>query len=124
MDKRKYEEYGDLPEEIQLLYVKEAEVRWRERKLRMTSGEPWADGIVAAFLSSIVAIPFLTFSGSDAENIGPGAALFGLLAFFISRNRHKSYWKERTQIEEIEMQSFIKRANDGEFENQSKKNKH
>lgn len=122
MDRRKFEEFGDLPEEIRLLYIKEAEARWKERKLRMTSGEPWADGIAAAFLSSIVAIPFLTFSGSNTENIGPGAVFFGVLAFFISRNRHKSYWRERTQIEEIEMQSFIKRANDGEFEHLNKKN--
>lgn len=117
MADRLYKEYGDLPEKIRLIYIRESEARWKDKKLGMTSGEPWADGIAAAFLSSLVAIPFLTLSGGDAENIGPGAVFFGILAFFISRHRHKSYWKERFQMEDIERQNFLNRANGGEFEN-------
>ncbi len=115
MDKPRYENYRDLPEQIQLIYIEELEARWKNRKLNMTLGEPWADGIAAAFLSSLIAIPFLSFAGESTDNIGPGALFFGVLAFFVSRQRHKSYWKDRKMSEEFEKQAFIDRVNAGEF---------
>lgn len=117
MDKPVYTEIKNLPEKIMFIYFEEERNRWKHRKLTLTTDTPFLDGFVTAVIAACIATPFLNFHGKSVESSGPIILLFWGLGWLVSKSRH-SEWRKNYEIEEgIEKSEFIRRANNGEFEN-------